>query len=94
VARERLSEDAIQGQLDGVDWEREDGEIRKTVVLADFKEAMEFVNRVADLAEARNHHPDITISWNKVGLVLSTHDAGGLTALDFELARSIDELRE
>jgi 4a-hydroxytetrahydrobiopterin dehydratase len=94
VAREPLSEEQIQTELPGVDWDREGNEIVKTVVLTDFKEAMAFVNQVADLAEARDHHPDITISWNKVGLRLSTHSSGGLTALDFELARSIDALRK
>lgn len=79
-------------QLSGVQWAREGDEITKTVTLADFKGAMAFVNKVADLANARDHHPDISISWNKVGLRLSTHSSGGLTALDFDLARAIDAL--
>lgn len=53
---------------------------------------MGFVNSVALLAEKRNHHPDINIRWNKVHLALSTHSAGGLTKLDFKLAKAIDEL--
>jgi 4a-hydroxytetrahydrobiopterin dehydratase len=73
-------------------WAREDNAIVKTVKLADFKAAMAFVNQVADIAEANNHHPDITIQWNKVTLTLSTHSAGGLTENDFGLARQIDGL--
>ena len=53
---------------------------------------MEFVNEVAELAEAAGHHPDIDIRYNKVRLALSSHDAGGLTQRDFDLASSIDEL--
>jgi len=92
VAAQRLSEEAIGAELRDVAWEREGDEIVKKVVRRDFKEAMVFVNRVADLAEARAHHPDISISWNTVGLRLSTHSSGGLTALDFELARAVDAL--
>ena len=67
-------------------WERQGHEIRRTFAFADFKEAMAFVNRVADLAEGMDHHPDIDIRYSKVTLALTTHDAGGLTALDFDLA--------
>ncbi len=55
-----------------------------------FKEAMEFVNEVAELANAEDHHPDIFISYNKVRLTLTTHKAGGLTCKDFILAAKID----
>ncbi len=60
---------------------------------ADFAAAIAFVNRVAELAEAANHHPDILVhGWNKVRLTLSTHSEGGLTGADFELAAQIDAL--
>ena len=58
----------------------------------DFKEAIQFVNKVAELAEQEGHHPDITISWNKVRLVLSTHSIGGLSENDFILAAKIDNI--
>ena len=59
----------------------------------DFRGAMAFVNRVADLAEEANHHPDILVhGWNKVRLTLTTHSAGGLTDNDFQMARRIDAL--
>ena len=72
-------------------WERRGNEIRRTWAFPDFAGSMAFVNRVAELAEAAGHHPDIDIRYSKVTLVLSTHDAGGLTARDFALAEAIGE---
>ena len=70
----------------------EKGEITRTVVAQDFAHALLFVNSVGFLAEANNHHPDIMIQYRNVTLTLSTHDAGGLTEKDFELASKIDAL--
>jgi 4a-hydroxytetrahydrobiopterin dehydratase len=70
-------------------WERTGNTIRRTWTFADFKGSMAFVNRVAGLAEAMDHHPDIDVRYSRVTLVLSTHDAGGLTARDFTLAEKI-----
>jgi 4a-hydroxytetrahydrobiopterin dehydratase len=85
-----LTETEIKERLARVPgWERRGKEIRRTWAFADFRAAMAFVNRVAELAEAANHHPDIDIRYSKVTLALSTHDAGGLTARDFALAESI-----
>ncbi len=70
-------------------WERRGDEIRRTFSFPDFKAALAFVNRVGELAEAMNHHPDIDIRYSKVTLALTTHDAGGLSARDFELAGRI-----
>ena len=60
----------------------------------DFRGAMDFVNRVADLAEEEGHHPDFAIHWNKVELTLWTHKIGGLHENDFILAAKIDSLLE
>jgi 4a-hydroxytetrahydrobiopterin dehydratase len=87
-----LSDDAVADRLKGLEWTREGDEIVKTVTRKDFAEALAFVNEVGALAEARQHHPDIEISWNKVTLRLSTHSAGGLTDLDMDLAGAIDAL--
>ncbi len=65
-------------------------EIRKVYVFSDFKGSMLFVNRVAELAEAMDHHPDILISYRRVTLTLTSHDSGGLTDRDFRLAGRID----
>lgn len=71
-------------------WELDGESISRTFKLKDFNEAMGFVNRVALAAEVADHHPDIDIRWNKVTLVLSTHDEGALTAKDTDLAAQID----
>ena len=65
----------------------------RELTFADFGAAIAFVDRVAELAEAANHHPDILVhGWNKVRLTLSTHSQGGLTDADFRLAGQIEEL--
>ena len=92
MPRPLLTEPEIQKSLKAVAWTRDGGRLAKQVRLEDFRGAMAFVNEVADVAEELNHHPDISISWNKVGLEVSTHDSGGLTSLDFELARRVDAL--
>jgi len=66
--------------------------IRRDWKFSNFSEAWGFMNRVALLAEKHNHHPEWTNVWNRVEIVLSTHDAGGLSALDVALARDIDAL--
>ena len=74
------------------DWRIEGGELVRTFKFETFPEAIAFVNKVAGIAEESNHHPDIDIRYNKVRLGLVTHDAGGLTAKDFDLAAVIDKL--
>lgn len=71
-------------------WELKDGQITRLYELPDFRTALGFVNRVGELAEASDHHPDIDIRYRKVRLTLSTHSAGGLTDKDFSLASRID----
>jgi 4a-hydroxytetrahydrobiopterin dehydratase len=77
----------------GIEWARHDDVLTTTVTLHDFVAALSFVNALGAAAEAANHHPDIDIRWNKVTLVLTTHDSGGLTVLDLALAAAIDRLR-
>ena len=92
MPRPLLTEPEIEDALKAVAWTRQGDRLTKQVTLDDFRASMAFVNEVAELAEELNHHPDITISWNRVGLDVSTHDSGGLTSLDFELARRVDAL--
>jgi 4a-hydroxytetrahydrobiopterin dehydratase len=88
-----LTEDEIAARLAGVPgWERQGSSIVAVVTRKDFRDALLFTGAVAYLAEQANHHPDITIQWNKVTLTLSTHSAGGLTAADFDLAGKISAL--
>jgi 4a-hydroxytetrahydrobiopterin dehydratase len=90
----RLSDQEVHerlGKLQG--WERDGDRIRKQWRFAGFAQAMGFVNRVAELAEAMNHHPDFLIHYDRVTLTLWSHDTGGLTARDFRLAQGIDALQ-
>lgn len=88
-----LGEDEIARRLEGGDWEREGDAIVRELSFDDFAAAVAFVNRVAEAADAANHHPDILIhGYNKVRLTLSTHSEGAVTEGDFELASAIDRL--
>jgi 4a-hydroxytetrahydrobiopterin dehydratase len=75
-------------------WTRTGAVIAREVELASFSQAIEVVDRVAVLAEAADHHPDIDIRWRTLTFRLSTHSAGGLTAKDFSLAAEIDSVLE
>ncbi len=80
-------------ELAGTEWRREGEAIVRDWTFADFKEAMAWVNRVAEVAEEANHHPDILVhGWNKVRLTLSTHSEGRVTDADHALAGRIDGL--
>jgi len=92
MTRQLLDEEEIATRTTGLAWRREGNALVKEVTLADFAESLAWVNQVGALAEARDHHPDISISWNKVTLHLTTHSAGGLTGLDFDLATAIDAI--
>jgi 4a-hydroxytetrahydrobiopterin dehydratase len=86
-----LSDIAIQRELGSLSgWSRRGDALTRQYSFRNFSEAMDFVNRVADSAEAANHHPDIDIRYSKVTLTLSTHDSGGITQKDIDLAKAID----
>ncbi len=92
-AVEKLSESQIEAGLEShPSWVELNGEIQRTFEFEDFKGAMKFVNTVAEYAERAPHHPDILIRYNKVTLSVSTHDAGGITQKDFDLAEATDKL--
>jgi 4a-hydroxytetrahydrobiopterin dehydratase len=73
-------------------WKKKGSALTRTFQFKDFPAALRFVNAVGRKAEKEWHHPDIDIRWNKVTLALTTHDAGGLTKKDFELARKFDRI--
>ena len=73
-------------------WVLEGSAITKVESFTNFKEAIDYVNKVGEIAEKHNHHPDIIINYNQVRLSLSTHSVGGLTKKDFEVAREIDAI--
>ena len=87
-----LSDDEVRKRLAALPgWEHQGREIRRAYAFDGFEAAMAFVNRVAALAEAMNHHPDILVQYDKVTLALTSHDTRGLTDRDFRLAAKIDE---
>ena len=90
----KLTSDQVRGRLSkAAGWSLNDaGEITKTFELSGFPQAVMFVNAVGLFAEAAGHHPDIVIKYRRVSLSLSTHDEGGLTDKDFDLAAKIDGL--
>jgi 4a-hydroxytetrahydrobiopterin dehydratase len=88
-----LNKEQIESALQGLDgWAYSDGAITRTFRFADFVHAVDFVERLAEVAEERQHHPDIDIRHNKVTLRLSTHSAGGVTQKDAELAGALERL--
>jgi 4a-hydroxytetrahydrobiopterin dehydratase len=88
-----LSEHDIKSKLVTVpDWQIESGELVRTFLFKDFRASLAFVNKVGDAAEQAGHHPDIDIRYNKVRLALVTHDAGGISQEDFDLAAAADKL--
>jgi 4a-hydroxytetrahydrobiopterin dehydratase len=88
-----LSDTEITSRLTGLAaWKVESGELTRTFTFKDFRAALAFTNKVGEEAEKAGHHPDIDIRYNRVRLGLVTHDAGGLTAKDFELAARADGL--
>jgi 4a-hydroxytetrahydrobiopterin dehydratase len=88
-----LSADEVADRLAGLPgWSGGTEGIERMITAESFPAAIELVRRVADVAEEMNHHPDIDIRWRNVRFGLSTHDAGGVTALDIEQAGRINQL--
>ncbi|MDQ7053066.1 MAG: 4a-hydroxytetrahydrobiopterin dehydratase [candidate division KSB1 bacterium] len=88
-----MTEQEIQQKLAELNgWELDGNAIKKAWQFRDFAEAMRFINQVAELAEKHDHHPELFNVYNHVELRFSTHDAGGLTAKDFAIAREIDRI--
>ena len=87
----KLTDQEISSALEGLPgWERTDDEIARTVRFPEFLGGIQFVNRVAEMADAADHHPDIDIRYRNVRFALSTHSEGGLTQQDIDLARQIN----
>jgi 4a-hydroxytetrahydrobiopterin dehydratase len=87
----KLSDDQIETALSGrPGWSRDGNAIRTSYERASFPDAIAFVVRIGYLAEAADHHPDLDVRWRTVHVILSTHDAGGITGKDFDLAQQID----
>jgi 4a-hydroxytetrahydrobiopterin dehydratase len=90
---ELLSDSEIESRLGGLEgWQRQGEAIVKIFEHDDFVGSVRFLDRLVEPAEEMGHHPDVSISWNKVTVSVTSHSAGGLTENDFELAGRIDAL--
>lgn len=92
---EQLNETERADALDALpDWDYDEGRdaITRTIVFTDFAEAFGFMTQVALIAERADHHPEWTNVWNRVEITLTTHDAGGLSQRDLDLATAIDSI--
>jgi pterin-4-alpha-carbinolamine dehydratase (EC 4.2.1.96) len=89
----KMTENDIKKVLSSMkEWSYKDNEIYKEYVFNNFMQSVKFVNIIAPVAESLKHHPDIFISYNKVRVTLTTHDEGGVTEKDIDLAKKIDSL--
>jgi 4a-hydroxytetrahydrobiopterin dehydratase len=89
----KLSDAEIESNLGKLnDWKVEGKFLRKNFKFENFAESLEFVNQVGEIAEKADHHPDITFGWGYANIELTTHDTGGLTHNDFDVAGEIEKI--
>ena len=92
---ELLSAEAVAARLDNLTgWSLDDGKLHRSFRFADFRRAFAFMTGAALAAEKLNHHPEWFNVWSKVDVHLNTHEAGGITELDFQLAEAMNELAD
>ncbi|BBD73959.1 4a-hydroxytetrahydrobiopterin dehydratase [Sulfodiicoccus acidiphilus] len=90
---EKLSDQEVRARLSNLPgWALVNGKLRKEFTFSDFDGSVEFIRKVAPIADSMDHHPDVCVYYNKVIVELYTHDAGGLTDLDFRLAERLNSL--
>jgi 4a-hydroxytetrahydrobiopterin dehydratase len=93
MERRLFTHDEIADRLKRLEgWESDNDRITKQFKFSNFAEALAFVNRVGEIAEAADHHPDITFGWGYAEISTTTHDRGGVTDVDFSLVREINKL--
>jgi 4a-hydroxytetrahydrobiopterin dehydratase len=93
MARPLLTDEAIEAGLRALpEWKRDGDAIVRRAVLADFRAAQRVLDRVADLAEGANHHPEVEWVYNRLTIRFTTHDSGGITALDLRLAGLVEHV--
>jgi 4a-hydroxytetrahydrobiopterin dehydratase len=89
----RLSDEQIQTRLGELPaWNSAEGKLTRTFEFEDFRGAMDFANRIAEVAEKEGHHPDLLVGWGKVVVYLTTHSAGGISENDLKMAALIQRL--
>jgi 4a-hydroxytetrahydrobiopterin dehydratase len=93
MERKKLTAEEVETELANASgWTVENDRLKRRFSFPDFAEALAFVNKVGDAAEALDHHPDIKLGWGYAEIEITTHDRGGITDMDFELAGKIDRL--
>lgn len=93
MERRKLDSNEIAGRLKNLDgWTVRESFLTKRFTFANFPESLAFVNRVGEIAERHDHHPDITFGWGYAVIDLTTHDRGGITEFDFAVARDIERI--
>ncbi|MDQ3797855.1 MAG: 4a-hydroxytetrahydrobiopterin dehydratase [Acidobacteriota bacterium] len=93
MERRKLSAEEIEANLaDLNDWTVANEKLSKRFEFKNFAESLDFVNRVGEIAERHDHHPDILLGWGYAEFFITTHDRGGITERDFELAKQIDAI--
>lgn len=93
MERKKLTAEEILAQLAELDyWKAVNGRLLKKYKFSNFVESLAFVNKIGDIAETHDHHPDITFGWGYAEIYLTTHDAGGITISDIAVAKEIDNL--
>ena len=93
MARKKLSETEIETALKELNgWKTENANLKKRFEFANFADALDFINRAGAIAEQMDHHPDIKFGWGYAEFSITTHDTGGLTVNDFDLAKEIETL--
>ncbi len=92
--RKKLSAAEIVEKLSEInEWAEENNHLKKRFNFKNFAESLDFVNRAGAVAEKLDHHPDITLGWGYAEFSITTHDTGGLTQIDFELAKQINQIK-
>ena len=93
MERRLLNDDEIASGLANLNgWKAKNGKLKKKYAFSNFAESLAFVNRVGEIAESMDHHPDIKFGWGYAKIATTTHDRGGITDVDFALAKKIDAL--
>ena len=93
MERRKLNPDEIDKELKNLDgWQSDGNKLTRKYTFSNFAEALAFVNRVGEIAEAADHHPDISFGWGYAEISTTTHDRGGVTDVDLGLAEQINDL--
>ncbi len=93
MERKKLTSEEVEFELTMVaGWNADNDRLKRRFSFSNFTESLAFVNKVGEAAETLDHHPDIKMGWGHAEVEITTHDRGGITYKDFELARTIDEL--